>query len=909
MRRGPEPFAVRTYRRGLGVLPGDFRRRFGDEMAASFAAEWSRVRATKHRVGRAAFLARSALHLLGLGLEAHWDARMGGWAMDGREVLRDLRVALRTLRREPGFAATAVLALGLGIGLTASAFSIVHGTVLRGLPFAAPHELVHFERGDDERTSLPVTPYDLVDWREANRTFVDLAAYTEAVVTVTDEAGAAERVYGTSIEPRAFGLLGVEAARGRLLTDADDVPGGPPVVLLSHGLWVRRFDADPGAVGRTFRINGVPHTVVGVMPAGFGFPLSEEFWLPLRLDVSTVVRGEGRLDVFGRLRPGVGLDEARADFDRISAALAEAHPGTNGGIRAVLRSYTDEYVGEEFGQMVMALLVAAGFVLLLASLNVASLMLARGTRRAREVAVRVSLGAGQGRVVQHLLAEAAVLAAGAAAVGVGLAWVGVGWFAGRGGRPGTFQLAHGDAVPFWWDVRLDATSLAFVLAVTVGTVFVTGLLPALRALRAEPHRLLRDESRGGTARTGWVSRGAVVAEIALAAGVLTVSGLMARSVVELGAVGRGIATDGVVVGAVGLPDARLGADESAFPTLEARRRFWDDLRAELLADPAVTAVSVTTAVPFLSVPRQPVAIPGREPDAGGGERTVATAFVDPGWFEMLGVEAVEGRLVTAGDRAGGEAVVVVNRSFAARWLDGAPVGRTVEVPGPDGVLAPARVVGVVPDLWMDGIGGAEAEGLYRPYAQAGAVNRAGIFDRRELRYARVMVRGVDGAAVAGPLRAAVARLAPGVPVYGLTTLDETLARVGGQYRLYGGYYVVFGVVALFMVLVGLYGLVSYTVGQREREIGIRVALGARGAGVVGLILRRALALVGLGLAGGLLFALWLRGGLRLVLYRVDPGDPAVLVAVFAVLLVTTAAAAAVPAFRAGRVDPVEAMRR
>jgi len=227
----------------------------------------------------------------------------------------------------------------------------------------------------------------------------------------------------------------------------------------------------------------------------------------------------------------------------------------------------------------------------------------------------------------------------------------------------------------------------------------------------------------------------------------------------------------------------------------------------------------------------------------------------------------------------------------------------------DGTLTPARILGVVPDLWMDGIGGEEPAGLYRPFAQAGAVNRDGVFDRRELRYARVMVRGKGGHPVARPLQEAVSRLAPGLPVYGSTTLDETLARVGGQYRLYGGYYLVFGLVALFMVILGLHGLVAYTVGQREREIGIRVALGADRSGVVTMVLRRALVLVGLGLAGGLLFALWLRDSLSLVLYRVEASDPWTLAAVFLVLLVTTASASALPAFRAGRVDPVEAMRR
>lgn len=903
---GGAPVIVRAYRGLLRVLPRSFRRRFGDEMVQSFTAEWRASRQTRSRTGDLFFLARTVVQTLVLAAEERWQALRDAGQGRVSNLTADLRIAVRTLFREPGFTTTAVLALGLGIGLTASAFSIVHGTVLRGLPFEAPHELVHFARGDDERSSLPVVPHDLVEWRSANRTFVDLAAYTEAVVNLTDGSQGAERVYGASIEPRAFTLLGVEAALGRSLSEADDEPGGEPVVLLSHSLWQRRLAGDPEAVGQSLRINAVPHTVVGVMPEGFGFPLSEELWLPLRLDLTTTVRGEGRLDVFGRLRPGVDLETARAEFAGISERLAGAYPDSNGGVRAVLRAYADEYVDEEFGQMVLALLAAAAFVLLLAVAHVASLMLVRGARRAREVAVRVSLGAGRGRIVQHLLAETAVLGAAAAALGVTLAWLGIGWFSGRGARPGTFQLAHGDAVPFWWDVRLDPTVLGFVLAVTVGTVLVTGLLPAARVLGTEPRRLLQDESRGGTRRTSRFAAAAVVAEIAMAAGVLTVSGLMARSVAALGTVGRTLDTQGVTVGAVGLPDARLGADEAAFPSMEARRLFWDRVRSELLQDPAVDAVSINTAVPFLRVGRQRVSIPGLDQ---AEELEVATGYVDPEWFGILGVDALEGRLLTEDDRLGGEAVVVVNSSFAAHWLDGAALGRSVEVVAEDGTLTPARIVGVVPDLWMDGIGGEEPAGLYRPFAQAGAVNRDGVFDRRELRYARVMVRGKGGHPVARPLQEAVSRLAPGLPVYGSTTLDETLARVGGQYRLYGGYYLVFGLVALFMVILGLHGLVAYTVGQREREIGIRVALGADRSGVVTMVLRRALVLVGLGLAGGLLFALWLRDSLSLVLYRVEASDPWTLAAVFLVLLVTTASASALPAFRAGRVDPVEAMRR
>ena len=818
----------------------------------------------------------------------------------------DVRVALRSLRREPGFVLTVVVALGLGIGLTTSSFSIVWGTLLRGLPFERPAELVHFERGDAERESLPVVPHDLVEWRASNRTFVDLAAFTEAIVVLGADRQGPERVYGSFIEPRAFGLLEASPALGRVLTAADDVPGGAPVVLLSDGLWRRRFDADPGVVGREVRINDLPHTVVGVMAEGFGFPLSEELWLPLRLDLSEYVRGEGRLDVFGRLRPGVGLEEARADFARISSSLAESYPGTNAGIQAVLRSYTDEFVDAEFGSMLWGLVLAASLVLLLASLNVASLMMARGQRRARELAVRVSLGAGRARVTQHLLAEAGVLGLAAGLLGTGLAWVGVGWFAGRGTRPGTFQLAHGDAVPFWWDVRLDGASLAFVLVVTGASVFVAGLVPALRAIRTDPGRLLREETRGGTARIGRLSRAVVVAEIALAGGVLSVAGLMGGSVISLSKVGSTLETEGIVVGSIALPDARLGSTEDRFPDLEARRAFWDDLLDRLSADPSVGAVARATSVPFLAAGHQPFAVPG---PADGEPQDVATAFVDASWFGLLGIQALEGRLVSREDRVGTERVVVVNRSFASRWLEGAAVGRMVDVPGPQGILEPARVVGVVQDLWMDGIQDRDPTGIYRPFAQAGSPNRTVAFDRNELRYGRVLVRSTPGGSAAGALRAAAEELSPGLPVYGLTTVDETLSRAGGQYRLYGTYYLIFGAVALFMVLVGLYGLVAYTVGQREREIGIRVALGAAGSSVVGLILRRALLLVGAGLVGACLLALWMREAFALVLYRVEPSDPRVLASVLIFLFLTTTAASLMPALRASRIDPLEAIRR
>ncbi len=917
----PGPRLPRLHRMLLWLLPPTFRARFAPDMRETLRLD--REAATREGTeGR--WYVRSALGLARTAV-GEWGSRGRSRASSPGIVLRDvetdLRVATRALRRDPAFTLTAVLALGIGIGLTTAALSIVWGTLLRGLPFDDAHELVHFERANDERDNLTVVPHDLVEWRSTNRTFEGLAAYTEAIMSMERADGYAERVYGSRIESRAFALLGVQPARGRLLTEIDDVPGGAPVVLISDALHRRRFGSDPEVVGRELRLNDVPHTVVGVMPPGFAFPLSEEYWIPLRLDLADYVRGEGRLDVFGRMRPGVDLDEARADFDRVSRALAERWPGTNAGIRAVLRAYTDEYVDEEFGALIRALLVAAVLVLLLASLNVANLMMARGTRQVRELAVRVSLGAARGRVVRHLAAEAAVIGLAAGAVGLALAWVGVRWFAGTGTRPGTFELAHGGSVPFWWDVTLDPVALSMVLFVTLGTVALATSVPALRALRTDPNLLLRAETRGGSASTSLLARAVVVAEIAIAGGVLTVSGLMAKSVLRLADVGGGIDTDGVVLASLALPDARLGGDESAFPTLESRLRFWDSVRSELERSTGVRAAAVTTAIPFLPARHDLVRVPGAETTPGEPD-DVATALVDPGYFPLLGVDPDEGRLFDARDTRAAEPVVVVNRSFVERWMPGGAVGRSIDVPGPDGTLTPARVVGVVPDLWMDGIGDVEPEGVYRPVSQGASTNRQGIFDRRELRYGRVMVKtsgkgisagasgvaGASGQSGAAAIRRVVDRLGPGLPVYGFSTLEGTLTRVGGQYRLYGTTYMVFGGVALIMVVVGLYGLVAYTVGQREREIGIRMALGAGSAGVVALILRRSLTLVGLGVAGGLVVALWLRGAIQLVLYGVDPADATVLGVVFGLLLVATTVASAIPALKASRIDPRDAMR-
>lgn len=904
------------YRWVLRAYPRSFQASFGGEMLETFRRELADHRA-RGAFPAVLYLLRALGGGILLGLQERLEGRRTGGGGGHDSFLRDLRWAVRSLARDPRFAFTAVLALGLGIGLTGAAFSITWGTLLRGLPFPDAEELVHFARGNEEFNSLAVTPHDYVAWSEMQRSFTGLAAYTEAIVNLNESGGFPARVEGAALESGAFSLLGVAPALGRTLLPEDDLPGGPDVVVLSHALWSGRYGGDPGILGREILLNDRPHTVVGVMPRGFGFPLAEELWIPLRLDLRDHVPGTGRLDAFGRLRPGITLEAARSEFQGISQELARSRPGTNAGIRAILESYTREYVGDDFASVVWALLGGATLVLLVACLNVANLMLVRGVRRAREMAIRISLGAGRRRLLRLIVAEGVVLAALAAVVGTPLAAAGVRWFAGTGGEPGTFQLAHGGSVPFWWDVTLDGTTLAFILLAALLTLLAAGVVPALRVWRTDPNTFLRDQTRKGSARTSPLTHAVVAGELAVALAVLSVAGVMAQSLLQVTRVDQGIRTQGITLARLALPDARLGVSEADFPDLESRRLLWEGLVTRLESLPGVQNASVATAVPFLRTFREEVRIAGRPP-AGGGEEGVQAWFgvADPGFFHLLGVAALEGRLLGPDDRLGAEPVVVVNRSFALRHFPGgSPVGESLILRSSAGEVGAgssdevvARIVGVVPDLAMAPVGDEDPSGFYRPLAQAGRPNRTGIFDRRELRYAWVMVRPAPGGDGADALRTAVSALAPGLPLSGLQTLDRAARTATGQYRLYGTFYLVFGAAALFLAILGLYGVVAYAVGNRTHEVGIRIALGAGRRRVLGTVLRGVAGPVAAGLGAGLLLSLWVGDTLELVVLGAQAGDPMVLAGAVVLLALTAAVAALVPAHRATRIDPGQAFR-
>ena len=798
-------------------------------------------------------------------------------------LARDLRLAFRRLLRSPGLSAVTVLALALGIGLTVMMFSIIYGAFWRGLPFEDAHRLIHLERSNLEAglNSLEVPIHDFVDWRAEQRSFDDLAAFHTGTVNLAGDERA-ERFDGAFITPGAFGLLGIVPALGRTFTEEEARPSAEPVILLGWHVWQERYGGDPEIVGRTVRANGRPTTVVGVMPDGFRFPMLQDVWVPLQLDPVALPRGEGMtLEVFGRLRDEVSLDQAAADMDGIARRLALEYPATNEGIGPVLKPYTKEYVGDET-PIATTMLGGVLFVLLIACANVASLLLARAAQRTRELGVRNAMGARRSRLVVQFLLEAFAVAAAGAVIGMGIAWLGVAWF--------NRAIAETGA-PFWIVIRIDSMSVVFALAATLLATVASGGLPAWQAARADVATILKDESRGSSGfRIGRLTRGLVVLEVALSCALLVAAGLTIRSVIKLNTIDYAFATEDVLT-------ARIGLMESDYPDSASLQRFYEDLEGRLNALPEVEAASLTTALPGFWGGWSTFGVEG---EAYGQDRDRPSAHripVGPRFFETFGVTPLRGRTLTDTDRPGSIAVAVVNESFARRHLDGDAVGRRLRF-GTDDDDRPWRiVVGVVPDMHAGGVRGEDPEAVYVPLAQA---------DPRFLSIA-ARTRG-DPYAGTAEVRAALSAVDTDIPLYWVGSLQDRIDAAHWDIGVFGSIFGLLGMAALFLAGIGLYAVMAHAVGRRTREIGIRMALGAHARQVLGMVLRQGIGQIALGLALGLGLAAMLARLLTDMLFDIDPRDPLTFAVTVLVLAGAGMTASLLPARRATRVDPVTALR-
>jgi predicted permease len=801
--------------------------------------------------------------------------------------LEGIRHGLRLLRRQPGLTALAVTALSLSIGLTATMFSILDGLVLRGLPFDNADRLMHLEmqRPATAQTSLEVPVHDFVDWRARQTSFEGLAAF-RSLDMVLSGAGdrRAERFLGSSITASAFRQVGVAAALGRTFSEEEDRPGGPPVVVLGHALWRDRFGSDPGVIGRAVRVNGEALTVIGVMPETFQFPVRDAMWVPLRPDPAAHARGEGpTLEVFGLLRPGVSLEQARAEMAAIARALETEHPDANGGLGSVVKPYAAEYVGDNGVKMLWVMMLAVLGVVVVACANVANLLLGRAAERVRELGIRSALGASRLRLVAHLLFEALVLAALGGAFGLLFARFGVAWF--------NSTIPIEDA-PFWFEIRVDMASALFVVALVAVSALLSGIAPALQASRADVGELLREDTRTGTGlRMGRLSRTLVVAEVAMACGLLVAAGLMIRSIVNLSPGRMPFESDHVLT-------ARLELGEAAYPDEARRAAFHEELERRLSALPGVRSAALMDAPPGIGGGRDQVMVEGQDfVDEKQLPLTVWSA-ITPRFFETFGVGLHEGRAFTAADGAAAPKVAIVNRAFASRYFpDGRAIGRRLRLVYAGAGSDWLEVVGTAPDLNLGTPTRPQREAVYVPLAQSPSRS---VF----------VALSTPGSPepLAGPVRDVVGRIDPDLAVLAVKPLGATLYEFTWGVNVIARLFTAFGAAALFLAAVGVYSVMAFAVGRRTREIGIRMALGASRARVLLMVLGQGARQLLVGAAIGMALALGLGRLLAVVLVDVTPTDPATFGAVLAALGLAGLAACVWPARRAARMDPVGALR-
>jgi predicted permease len=803
-------------------------------------------------------------------------------------ILADVRSGIRMLVKYPTLSFVAVLTLGLGIGLSTTVFCVVNGGLFKGLPFREADRVVAVvsTRLSQNEPRQNVSVHDMDVWIARQTSFERIGAFGFVPLNLSTDDGRPERISGGQLTVAAFDAIGVTPILGRGFQEGDDRPGAAPVMLIGHDLWRDRYKSSPDIVGASVRANGVFRTVVGVMPQKFAFPVLEQAWIPLAVDPLATPRGEGpAYPVIARLKDGVSLAEAKAQLTTVASQLEGEFPATNKGLGADVMPYAMFIFGPEIYGLLYTMLGAGIGVLLIACVNVSNLLVARASLRRREVAVRMALGAGGNRVVRQHLTEVLVLAIAGAAVGIVLSVLGMRWF---------LQELSVSPPPFWVTFELDYRVMLFVLGLIVLASLFAGALPAVHSARVSAGAVLKDDSRSSTsARLGKFSSALVVAELAVSCGLLIAAGLMIKSVVQLKNVPMPFAIDNVLTARVDLP-------RPSYPDSAASIRFFEQLLTRLQAVPGVEAATLSDGLPAAGNGSIPVQIEGKTYTDASDYPLAREGIVTAGYFDTFQTPLIAGREFTAGDDASRPAVAIVNESFARMHFPGdGAVGRQMRRSRPGNKEPWMTIVGVVPDLLMEGIGNNNASpvGYYIPIAQSDVANGVRI---------AVRTRGEPGA-ITSLIRSSVAGLDQDLAIYEILTMRRVIDRQTWFYTVFGTFFMAFGFCALCLAAAGLYGVMSFAVTQRLREIGVRSALGAGSGTLVSMIMRRSMIQLGIGLSLGLALALLASGALQPVLYHVDPRDTLVFAAVIAALAVTSLAASYLPARRVTRIDPLIAL--
>jgi putative ABC transport system permease protein len=794
------------------------------------------------------------------------------------QVLTDMRYGARQLRKAPGFSSVAILTLAVGIGATSAIFSVVNGVMLRPLPYPEPERIVRVMEVVPQFGRFAVAPGNFLDWRDRNQVFDRIAAYAIGNDTFIGGEGP-ERIPRAMVSWDIFELLGVTPMLGRGFRKDEDLPNQNNVIVISHGMWQRRFGGDPNVLGRTIRLSDAPVTIVGVMPAGFYFAgRATECWRPLALDPANAGRGGHFLAVIARLKQDVRLEQAEAEMRRIATQLAKEYPNTNADESADTVLLHELIVGP-IRPMLLMLLAAVGVVVLIACANVAHLLLVRASVRERELAIRMALGAGRGRLVLQMIGESLVLALAGGAAGVLLAYLAI----------APIQTLGASSLPRVADIALDRTVLAFAFVVTIATGFIFGLAPAWQAARGGVGAVLKESGRSTGARGHRMRRLLLVAEVALSLVLLVGAALLIRSFARVTHIDPGFAPEHVLSFQVMLPD-------TAYSDAAKRDAFFDRLLERLRNTPGVQAVGMTQTLPILDDYLLSFSIEGRPPAAPGQELSANYRVASPGYFAALAIPIKRGRTFTAYDTAKSRMVAVIDEAFAQRHFPGQdPIGGGLHMGnGTDGFY---EIVGVVGSVRHEGLDVTPRPTMYIPFKQD-------VFSAMVL---MVRTQG-DPAQFAGTARQVVRHVDPTLPAFAIAPLSDVITRSVAQRRFSMLLLGAFAFVALFLAAVGLYGVVAYAVRQRTQEIGLRMAIGAQRGDVLRLVVGGGMKLAVVGVVLGIAGALALSRYVEAMLFDIGRFDTPSYIATAAVLLAVSALACYVPARRAMRVDPLVALR-
>jgi len=792
-------------------------------------------------------------------------------------LLNDLRYAVRMMRRAPVFTAAVVLTVALAIAANTAMFSVVNAVMLRPLPFADPGRLMQVAEKNDRLNSpnYGASMLNFLSWREQQQSFEAIAAFGSGTFTISG-GGDPEQAAGARISPALTRVLGLAPIAGRAFTDDEEKPGATPVAMIGEGLWRRRFGADRSIVGRAVILNGAATTVVGIAPAALNLLTGGDVYTPLVIDPPKEVRLNHVIAVAGRLKPGVSRQQAQSEMDAIAASLAATYPEMKDwGIN--LFSFFDTFVSAPLQTGLLVLLAAVGFVLLIACANIANLLLARAAARQKELAVRTALGASRSRLLRQLLVESLALSLAGGALGIAGALAAV---------PAINASLPPNLLPIP-AIPIDASVLAFALLLTIVTGVLFGVAPAWQAARADVNETLKQAGRAGGGVRARLRNTLAAAELALATVLLIGAGLLIQTLLNLQRAHLGFEPRGLITFQVAPPT-------SAYPLTTTAPLFYRGLIESLESIPGVRGAAVSSGIPFGngSYTRSPMMAAGPSALPPDTQVPIDWRIVSPEYFQTMNIPLVRGRTFTDADAA--TSAIVVSQSTAKKfWGDADPIGRALHRPTQSQALT---VVGVVGDVRSTSLN-QEFPAFYFPLAF------------RAWPLMDVVVRA-DGypEALLPAIRRKVHELDAGLAVANERTMEGWLSNSAAQPRLNAALLGVFAAVAMLIAAIGIYGVLAYSVNQRTREIGLRIALGAQPAGVLALILREGMTVGVIGIGAGLAGGLALNRAVAALVYGVPPDDPATFAVVAAALGAVALAACAIPALRASRVDPMIALR-